>query len=311
MPITWKSLAVGSGTHRRTCSGPHAAGVEPFTQPLRPELHAHRAVWLAGQLEAPRWGSVQGYDGCGMSAGLLHNTALLPGGPAGLTQGSLWKLLDTMRKHPASAADPAVKALLDRIAGCGWEIAGHGMLVGAGTLKPVAANAILKELSPPDGSVPQSGASWQRAASWAELFHAAFAAPATRAAQVEYAARWLSADRRGEEHRVYALFAPGAPEFVELPAATLPPEMELAMCVYHAFSVHNPEHARSALAGALQKADAGDPGKLARAIVIALANRTPRWKEKRYPRTRAALQTAAAQALWPAALVARISPAQA
>lgn len=306
--VSWKSLAVGSGANRRTCSGPHAAGLEVFERPLRPELHAHRAVWLSGQLEAPRWGSVQGYDGCGMSAGLLHNTALLPGGPAGLTQGSLWKLLDTMRKHPQSAAEPTVVALFQRIGACGWDIAAHGMVVGKGTLKPVAASAILRELSPPDGSVPQSGASWQKASSWAELFHAAFAAPATRAAQVEYAARWLSNDRRGEEHRVYALFANGH-DFLDLPAAGLPPELDLAMCIYHAFSVHNPEHARSALAAALQKADAGDAGKLARGIVLALANRTPRWKAKRYPRTRAALKSAAAQALWPAALIGRIAPA--
>jgi hypothetical protein len=309
--VSWKSLAVGSGARRRVCSGPHAAGSEPFVQPLQADLHAHRAVWLAAQLEAPRWGSVQGYDGCGMSAGLLHNTAVLPGGHAGPVQGSLWKLLVTMRKHPGAASAATLAALVARFTACGWEIAPHGLLVAAGTLKAVAPGAILRELTPPDGSVAQSGSGWQRASSWATAFHDAFADPATRAGQVEHAARWLAADRRGDEHRMYALFAPAGVEFLELPAAALPAEIELAMCIYHAFSVHNPEHARSALAAVLQRVDGADPQKLARALVGALAHRTPRWKLKRYPRTRAALRTDAARALWPSALIDRIVPAAA
>ena len=134
-------------------------------------------------------------------------------------------------------------------------------------------------------------------------------------AQIEHAAGWLAADRRGDEHRVDALFARASPatsptpDFLTLAAAALPPEIDLAMCIYHAFSVHNPEHARGALADTLQRVDAGDPPKLARALVVALANRTPRWKEKRYPRTRAALRTNAGRALWPAALIDRIAPA--
>jgi len=307
--VSWNSLSVGSGSNRRVCSGPHAAGSEPFAQPLQPGLHAQRAVWLAAQLEAPRWGSVQGYDGCGMSAGLLHNTALLPGGHAGPTQGTLWKLLDTMKKHPGAAEAPALGALLGRLQACAWEIAPHGLLVGAGTLKAVTPSAILRELTPPDGSVAQTGSGWQRASSWALSFHEAFTEPATRAAQVEYAGRWLAADRRGDEHRLYALFTPAGSELLELSAAALPPEIELAMCIYHAFSVHNPEHARSALAAVLQRVDGSDPQKLAKALVVALANRTPRWKLKRYPRTRAALRTDAARALWPSALIERIAPA--
>jgi hypothetical protein len=139
-------------------------------------------------------------------------------------------------------------------------------------------------------------------------FHEAFAEPATRAGQVAYAGQWLAADRRGDEHRMYALFAPAGAEFLELPAAALPPEIDLAMCIYHAFSVHNPEHARSALASVLQRVDGGDPPKLARALVGALANRTPRWKLKRYPRTRLALRSDAARALWPAGLIDRVAP---
>ncbi|HMI92188.1 MAG TPA: hypothetical protein VK509_12520 [Polyangiales bacterium] len=312
--MSWKSLSVGSGANRRVCSGPHAAGLESFEQPLQADLHAQRAVWLAAQLEAPRWGSVQGYDGCGMSAGLLHNTALLPGGHAGPVQGSLWKLLDTMQKHPGATAAPALRALLGRLQACGWEIAPHGLLVAAGTLKAVTPSAILRELTPPDGSVAQSGTGWQRASSWALAFHEAFAEPPTRAAQVDYAGRWLAADGRGDEHRLYALFmpagfTPAGSEFLALSAAQLPPEIELAMCIYHAFSVHNPEHARSALAAVLQRVDGSDPAKLGKALVVALANRTPRWKLKRYPRTRAALRTDAARALWPSALIDRIAPA--
>jgi hypothetical protein len=306
--IKWRSLASGAGPSKRLWSGPHLSGSAAFDAPLDAASHAHRAVWLSSQLEAPSWGSVQGYDGCGMSAGLLHNTAVLPNGGKPV-QGRLWSLVDAMHKHPDAANAPAITALMARIAACGWAIAPHGSLVAAGTLKPIAAAAILRELTPPDGAVPQQGAPWKKACDWAALFHEAFAEAATFPAQVAHAADWLAADRRGEEHRVYALFAPGA-AFLELRADALPPEIDLAMCIYHAFSVHNPLHARQALALVLQSVDGGDPLKLAKALVRTIANKTPRWRTKRYPRTRATLKKPAAQALWPSALIASVAPAQ-
>jgi hypothetical protein len=309
MQIKWRALSMGTGANKRLCSGPLIAGVSRFEQPLRPALHAERAVWLSAQLEAPSWGSVQGYDGCGMSAGLLHNTAVLPGGGKGPTQGKLWSLLAAMHKHQSSASAPALAALLQRVAASEWSIAVHGGLVAAGTLKPIGAVSILRELTPPDGAVPKAGAGWKRASEWAALFHAAFAEAATYPAQVAYAAEWLSADKRGEEHRMYALFAPSAPAFSAIASDTLPPEIDLAMCIYHAFSVHNPAHARAALVSVLDRVDGADSMKVAKALVRALANQTPRWKQKRYPRTRKALQTSAARALWPRAVIAAVAPA--
>jgi hypothetical protein len=305
MDIKWRSLSI----RQRVCSGPLIAGIARFEAPLRPALHAERAVWLSAQLEAPSWGSVQGYDGCGMSAGLLHNTAVLPGGGKGPTQGKLWSLLSAMQKHEASSGAPALSALMQRIAAADWSIAVHGRLVAAGTLKPIAAAAILRELSPPNGAVPDAGAQWKRASQWAAMFHEAFAEAATYPAQIAYAADWLAADKRGEEHRMYALFAPSAPSFSAIDAASLPPEIDLAMCIYHAFSVHNPAHARSALTEVLDRVDAAEPMKVAKALVRALAVRTPRWKQKRYPRTRKALQTTAARALWPQRVIAAVAPA--
>jgi hypothetical protein len=307
--IKWKSLASGTGASKRLWSGPHVSGNTVFEAPLDPASHAHRAVWLSSQLEAPSWGSVQGYDGCGMSAGLLHNTAVLPnaGKPV---QGKLWSLIDAMHKHPSATNAPGISALMARITACGWEIAPHGALVAAGTLKPVAAAAILRELTPPDGAVPERGSPWKKASDWAVLFHEAFAEAATFSAQVAHAADWLSADRRGEEHRVYALFAPNAAAFMDLRADALPAEIDLAMCIYHAFSVHNPLHAREALALVLQSVDGGAPLKFAKALVRTLANKTPRWQTKRYPRTRETLRKQAAQALWPSALIASVAPAQ-
>jgi len=306
--IKWKSLMAGTGASKRQCSGPHVSGSVPFEAPLDPASHAHRAVWLSSQLEAPSWGSVQGYDGCGMSAGLLHNTAVLPNG-GNPVQGRLWSLIDAMHKHPGAAAAPGITALVARITACGWTIERHGALVATGTLKPVAAQAILRELTPPDGAVPEQGAGWKRSSEWAVLFHEAFSELATFPAQVAHAAEWLSADKRGEEHRVYALFAPNAASFIDLRADALPPEIDLAMCIYHAFSVHNPAHAREALALVLQGVDGAQPLKFAKALVRALANKTPRWQTKRYPRTREALKKKAALALWPSALVASVAPA--
>ena len=108
MTVRWKSLKGGAGASKRLWSGPHVAGVTPFEAPLDPESHAQRAVWLSSQLEAPSWGSVQGYDGCGMSAGLLHNTAVLPNGGRPV-QGRLWSLVDAMHKHPNAASASALK----------------------------------------------------------------------------------------------------------------------------------------------------------------------------------------------------------
>jgi len=307
--IRWKSLRRGSGPNGRLWSGPHIAGLAPFEAPLDPSSHAQRAVWLSSQLEAPSWGSVQGYDGCGMSAGLLHNTAVLPNGGAPI-QGRLWSLVHAMHKHPSAANARGIEALVARVAACGWAIGQHGALVATGTLKPITAQRILRELTPPDGAVPERGRAWKRAAEWAAAFHEAFAEDATFPAQVAHAADWLAADRRGEEHGVYALFAGDAVRFGDLRASALPPEIDLAMCIYHAFSVHNPAHARQALALVLHGVDGGEPLKFARALVGALANKTPRWKTKRYPRTRLALSKPAARSLWPSALIARVAPAQ-
>lgn len=53
------------------------------------ESHYDRALLLACAAEGPKWGTVQSYDGCGISAGLLHHTATFPG-KTGL--GSFWTL---------------------------------------------------------------------------------------------------------------------------------------------------------------------------------------------------------------------------
>lgn len=314
--VTWKSLAAGSGESKRVCSGPLIHGTTRFEAPLQAALHAHRAVWLASQLEAPSWGSVQSYDGCGMSAGLLHNTAVLPGRNGKQTQGTLWGLLSTLRKGAGAEPSPALAALLTALSDKGWDIAPHGVLVAAGTLKPITAAEIVRELTPTDGAVPKVGPAWKRAERWAQLFHAAFSDTATRSSQVAYACEWLAADRRGDEHRVYALFAPhsaplaalSAEPFERLPAASLPVEIDVAMCIYHAFSVHNPAHARDALGEVLLRVDGSDAPKFAKSLVHALAHRTPRWLTKRYPRTRLALRTPAARALWPAEVIDRIAP---
>ena len=41
----------------------------PEVQPPRVDKHMGRAFWLLSKLEAANWGTVQNYDGAGMSAG--------------------------------------------------------------------------------------------------------------------------------------------------------------------------------------------------------------------------------------------------
>lgn len=62
---------------------------------INTSLHLDRCVLLASKLEAPKWGTVQTYDGCGISGGILHHTATFPGKQE---LGSLWPLLAEVEK---------------------------------------------------------------------------------------------------------------------------------------------------------------------------------------------------------------------
>lgn len=266
-----------------------------------PESHMHlhimRAVWLASRLEAPRYGSVQGYDGAGMSGGLLHNIAVMP---QSMEQGSFFELLSrVMTASPSDAADVKLS-----LAQKGWHVAPDGWLRDSTGAK-VSAQNIRNEFSGPDGKVPRAGSDRQRA--WAEMFHRLFAAPGTHLAQMSYAAEWLARGNSKAESEVYRYYA-RLDSVVSLPSAQLPPEVDLAMCVYHSFSVNAPGIASACLSSPV----AEDSKRFAKKVIRALGKRKyARWTDEpgdggnRYDKTRTAVWECG---LWPQDLARELMP---
>lgn len=62
-----------------------------------------RVIELTAALEAPNFGVVQSYDGCGVSAGILHHTATFPGKA---TLGGFWSLLVDIEHDTGIDLDP-------------------------------------------------------------------------------------------------------------------------------------------------------------------------------------------------------------
>lgn len=226
----------------KTYSGYLSKGGPKIDNPVNPALHIDRAVFLAGQLEAGSWGTVQGYDGCAMSGGILHNIMV---SPRDESQGSFGELLALI----ATSAPDAFKEIRDSFTSIGWTLTPDGKLRhSAGALLP--ASAIRLEISGAvKGDVPKVGPGSLRAKAWAEKFFRLLSDPATRRAQSDYAAKWLAAGNSADEMTVYRHFTRNhLDSMIGIPWTALPPNVELAMCVYHAFSVNAPGIAKACLA---------------------------------------------------------------
>ena len=295
----------------KTYSGCLVRGVRPFAAPADVELHLDRAVWLAAQLEGPKFGTVQSYDGCGISAGLLHNIAVLP---KSLEQGSLFALLRRMIVSTANLPSVPLDALVHALAEVGWAVAHDGKLrTSSGVL--VSGAAIRNEFAPPNGKVPnKTGADWAKAARWAAIFHEAFADPLTERGQIDYAIEWLAAGNRADELAVYRRFIPQPTldSAVALRSRRLPPEVDFAMCVYHAFSVNAPAPAATALKSVATETD---PRRFAKKLIRKLGTSTyGAWKDEpgdggnRYDKTRLAAQRLGNLDLWPSGMMNELMP---
>jgi len=288
-------------------SGIAITGDEPVTIMDR-GLHMDRAVWLTSQLEAPKYGSVQGYDGAGISGGLLHNVAVLP---KTMEQGDLWKLVRRALDAVAlvKGDPPAISALL---AANFWTITPDGILRTTAGVK-VSGQAIRDVVSPPNGRVPKSGAQYSQALAWAGALSALFSSrPEAKLAQKVYAAEWLAQGRSVVELPVYWAFtgnlAVDSP--IGLPAASLPAEVDLAMCVYHSFSVNAPAPAAKALEGVT--VNPANPVSFGTTLIRRLGKTAfGRWTDEpgdgnnRYDRTRRAVWKSD---LWDSAMVRRLMP---
>jgi len=247
-------------------------------------LHMDRAFFLTAQLEAPRYGSVQSYDGAGLSGGPLHNIAVYPSSG---TQGSLFALLSRMEL--ARTPGFAMIALLDQYRARGWAITSKGVLSEVQTGKPVTGADILQELAPLRGVVPQTGPYWEQARRWALLHHQVFSESALFDAQKEYAINWLIQGQQNTEE----LFYQRRPVRTMLVEKDISMAEDLALCVYHAFSVNAPAIAQKILLSAIKSKDF--PKVL---LGTFRASTFANW-QVRYDRTRAVALTSG---LWPVAL---------
>jgi hypothetical protein len=288
----------------KTFSGYIVRGGPKFDHPVNPALHIDRAVYIAGQLEAANWGTVQGYDGAGMSGGILHNIAV---SPKDLSQGSFFTLLARV----FSAAPAVSSEVIANLKIVGWHVSPDGVLRNADGLK-VPGRDIRNEFSGPEGQVPATGPI-SKAQKWAERFHKLFVSPATWSAQSNYAAEWIAGGNKIDEHMVYDYFGrgPKLDSVISLPSAALPPEVDLAMCVYHAFSVNAPAIAAKCLDGVKYVGQTAD--QFALAIIKSLGtSKYGNWQDQphsignRYDRTRRAVW--AREDLWPVTMTRHLMP---
>jgi len=278
-------------------SGVLIKGETPVLPPTS-DNHMERAQYLVAMLESSKYGSVQSYDGAGISAGPLHNVAVLP---RSMRQGSLWPLL---RHLELATSTPRLEELWDAFRAQGWYIGLQGDLRYYNHGNKVPGGAIREVLAPPNGKVPKSGPEWERAREWAIRFHRLFSDERTFKAQREYAITWLITTQKKEEQRVYK-----DPDLEILKVgADFPLEMDLAMSVYHSHSANGPSMAKKVLGITLNKVTTLDywdenPSLFAKTLIWFLGKQKyGNWQDdrrghNRYDRTR---KKAMASGLWPA-----------
>lgn len=200
--------------------------------------HLTKAMWLTAAIETGgKFGTVQSYDGAGISAGLEHKIAILP---KSMEQGPLWKLLGKLPE------EPGVLALKNALHAEGWYIDPRGdlRLQSSGAL--VRAEDIRNTFAPPNGVVPVSGPHYDEAVRWARLWSAAFSEIGTMNTQTQEAKKSLLLSHKDIESKVYKKYA----SLDDASAATsnnISQTLDLAMCIYHSFSVNAPTRARKVL----------------------------------------------------------------
>lgn len=289
-------------------SGFKMAGTDPVLPPSSQQAtnHMQRSFYLTSQLESPKWGSVQNYDGAAMSGGPMHWVAVYP---KTMKQGGLFGLLRAIEIGSSPEAQPYIQRLWDKLLERGWYVATDGKLRSAETGSPISGNAIRNEMTPVAGRVPSATASphYKQSAEWVELFGLLLAHAGTHEAQKQYSIEYLCRGARGDEMKAYQLFLPKLRYVQQLRADELPEDVELAMAVYHAFSPNAPGKAKSVL----KYVTAGGTDDFARRLVRELGtSKYGHWHDtpdnrNRYDRTRIAVTKSQ---LWPEDLVNDIMP---
>lgn len=208
-------------------SGIVLSGEEPVTtwRGMNKLNHLDRCVLLASQLEAPKWGTIQTYDGCGISGGILHHTATFPGKQ---DLGSLWPLLEAVEKQMGR---PIIEAV--QITGGVPHFRATGVKLTGDNVRELFTGTKEGRTATPVPVVPMANAT---------AVHLALRSDASKPAQVDAAKTWLTRmtgklSLAGIANIDIPLNRVAAKDFV-------PPGMELAVCVTRAFAVNNPAAAR-------------------------------------------------------------------
>lgn len=292
-------------------SGWRKAGTGKVAKPDRDE-HGERVFWLTAMLEAPKWGSVQSYDGAGISAGPMHTIAVYP---KYQRQGSLWGLMADMRSAVPSAFRDFDRFLMGEYR---WQLTYDGHVIEFDTGEDVDGTALVAAITGPKGVVPAAGEQRRLSKEWITILHQIFSDRRTLSTQKYHAISKLAHGNAADEGEFYRsagevelkryriAFAMDA---FRLPMHLLGPDLDLAMCVYHAYSVNAPGRARKVLKKVLygKGPDEARPAQLIRALGT---DSYGRWADtddgrNRYDRTRWHVERSR---LWPKGLVSEMMP---
>ncbi len=316
-------------------SGPYAiSSIQiPIPMPPRSEYHVDRAYWLTTKVETcGTFGSVNAYDGTGMTAGPDQHIAVFPSELAAEDfnaeddQGSLWELLRQLEMVQGTASyQAAFKAISDALAAKSLYLSQDGKLRYSNNLmvpvggKHLAVKAgatahgayIRNILTPPDGKVPAGGAEWVIAAKWAELFSELFSHPDGHKAQLEFGKNHLVARTKNRKFVIA-----GKPESLEVCVYQQEltstrvglngwtAALDLALSMFQSHSVNAPAIAAKILQGTCNGVRPGLTTDFATQLVARLGKSTyGQWNviasSSRYQRTRT---HAMASGLWPKVL---------
>jgi hypothetical protein len=289
-------------------------GTQEYGAPLgtRKNFHVDRAFWLTCKVETgARFGSVQSYDGCGMTCGLDQHIAVYPKELADKDnnalddQGTLWKLL--RRIEMVDSNDPGFYGAVGHLWTClddeNFYLAQDGVLRYADSGDPVDGKTIREALTPNKGC-PTTKEHKTIASLWAKAFHAVFNHPDSWKAQIEYGKEHLV--KRTKRRKIYLGSSSVSPHVLaysgEITTLQVGDEFsleeDLALCMYQANSVNAP-----AIANRCLKRTRRFSNWHTRLIKALGNNKYGRWDDDipggRYQRTRSA---ARASGLWPRSL---------
>lgn len=257
-------------------SGPLIKSNITIPVPVAPRnvFHVDRAYWLTTMVETGgTFGTVQAYDGCGMTAGPDQHIAVYPSElahedfNAADDQGSLWPLVRRLEVLQSSAAyvqaAQALQAMLEAAnlylgqdgvvryrADTAVALAGKTILAKAGQ---TAHGAIIRNLlTPVYGVVPSAGPQWKQAADWALAFFRLFSHPDGYKTQVEFGKEEMVKSTKTHRIKSTTLTVEAGVYQQEitntqLNPTTFPEAVDLALAVYQAHSVNAPAIALSCL----------------------------------------------------------------